>query len=133
MSRISNHGLIQVAYLNLDAAFGICSRAKVTNVTIAANPYGWALRQLFDVGSFEPFIKLAGVTTNVCVSGARHFQVPPSKQNTLPVAKSSKSASLTFHSFVPSSRAETIVKGSFHAIFYRNDANVPADRVSPFC
>jgi hypothetical protein len=74
MSRISDHSLIQVADLDINMTFGIRYRAEVAYVTVSTYPHCRATRQLLDIGSFKPFVELAGIAADVCMRRARHLQ-----------------------------------------------------------
>jgi hypothetical protein len=73
---ITNHRLVEIAYLNLDTAFAIGDRTKIAQVTVAANPDGWAFWDVRrEVRISKPLIEARRIPANVSVRRPRHFQV----------------------------------------------------------
>ena len=59
--------------LNLNPAFTISPRPKITHVTVAAYPDRRSFGN-FTFCGFQPFIKLDGASTDISLCGARHLQ-----------------------------------------------------------
>src|ERR1700730_7369296 len=97
MRRIAYYSLIEVTYLNLNVALGVGDRSKIAYVTVSTNPYLGATRNRLDVGAVEPFVKLAGVATHICMRGAGHLQTAAGRQNDLSIAKPRELANFPFH------------------------------------
>jgi hypothetical protein len=68
-------------------------------MTIATYPYRRPARQFFNVGIFEPLVKLAGIAADVGMGRASHLQAAARKQSSLAIIKPHKLTSFSFHKF----------------------------------
>ena len=72
--------LIKVTDGDFDLAFRVGDGAKVSGVTIAANPDWRPFRQMLGALRLQPFIKAYGVAAHIGVRRARHFKITPRRQ-----------------------------------------------------
>ena len=79
--RVADHGLVEVADLDLDAALRVGDRAEVAQVAVAADPDRRARGQRLGRLRLQPFVELARVAAHVGVRGARHLQVAAAGQD----------------------------------------------------
>src|SRR6185312_10569237 len=69
MRGISDHGLIKISDLHPNVALRIGQGTKIANVTVAANPDGWTIRELAAATAVEPFVKLDGASAHIGMRG----------------------------------------------------------------
>ena len=72
MRGIADHGVVEIADLDVDAALYVGDRTQVADVAVAANPDLGADGEL-DPGRPEPFIEFAGRAADIAMRGTRHF------------------------------------------------------------
>jgi hypothetical protein len=73
MRRIPDHGLIEIANLNLDFPPGVSDRPKIAYVAIAANPDRRPLRKCAAFHSFEPLVLANRISPYIGAGGSGHF------------------------------------------------------------
>ena len=61
-------------------------RAKITDVTVAANPHRGPFRQFNAAAALQPFVEAHGAPAHIGMRGAGHFEIPSSSQNPFAVA-----------------------------------------------
>jgi hypothetical protein len=75
VDRVADDGLIEVANLYGYLAVRVCDRAEIADMTIAANPDRWSLRNLAAVNRIDSFIELARVAAHTSMGRPRHLEV----------------------------------------------------------
>src|ERR1700730_2430428 len=74
MGRVSDDGLIEIAYLDVDIPVDVGQRSEIAQMAIAANPQHQARREL-TASLFEPLVEFLCASSHIGVRVARHLQI----------------------------------------------------------
>jgi hypothetical protein len=73
MSSGPDDRLIKVSDLDQNSPLHVGDRAKIADVTVAANPDRGAFRKLAAVPAVEPLVKLHSASAHICLRRSGHF------------------------------------------------------------
>jgi hypothetical protein len=71
MRGIADNGLIKIADLDVDVAFGIRKRAEITDVAVATNPDWRTLRKAPAAVAVQPIVEFDGIAADIGVRAER--------------------------------------------------------------